>query len=162
MMVKRGMGEHASPDALQDPRDMVKDGLLEPQSPAMERHIPRHGMSGPERVNDFGFLATFDDQPWAGPWRRSAPKPYTSAYPERCWTGSIGVLIAWTGFLAVQPPSGGLPGDRQITGRFLFDPAVPATSRVSVRCIRFWRGSSPWSGPGLIIESGQEPQRVTP
>jgi len=25
---------------------MVKDGLLEPQSPAMETHIPRHGMSG--------------------------------------------------------------------------------------------------------------------
>ena len=26
--------------------DMVKAGLLEPQSPAMETHIPRHGMSG--------------------------------------------------------------------------------------------------------------------
>src|SRR3954469_13874515 len=25
---------------------MVKAGLLEPQSPAMETHIPRHGMSG--------------------------------------------------------------------------------------------------------------------
>ena len=25
---------------------MAKDGLLEPQSPAMETHIPRHGMSG--------------------------------------------------------------------------------------------------------------------
>jgi hypothetical protein len=31
-------------NALQDPRDMVKDELLEPQSPAMETHILRHGM----------------------------------------------------------------------------------------------------------------------
>jgi hypothetical protein len=46
MMVKRGLGEHARPNALQGPRDMVKDVLLEPQSPAMETHIPRHGMSG--------------------------------------------------------------------------------------------------------------------
>ena len=30
MVVKRGLGEHAKPDALQDPRDMVKAGLLEP------------------------------------------------------------------------------------------------------------------------------------
>src|SRR3954467_1440152 len=28
------------------PRDRVKDGLLEPQPPAMDKHIPRHGMSG--------------------------------------------------------------------------------------------------------------------
>ena len=46
MVVKRGLGEHARPNALQGPRDMVKAGLLEPQSPVMERHIPRHGMSG--------------------------------------------------------------------------------------------------------------------
>jgi hypothetical protein len=46
MMVKRGLGEHARPNALQGPRDMVKDVVLEPQSPAMETHIPRHGMSG--------------------------------------------------------------------------------------------------------------------
>ncbi len=46
MMVKQGLGEHARPNALQGPRDMVKAGLLEPQSPAMELHIPRHGMSG--------------------------------------------------------------------------------------------------------------------
>jgi hypothetical protein len=38
------MGEHARPNALQGPRDMVKDVLLEPQSPAMETHIPRHGV----------------------------------------------------------------------------------------------------------------------
>jgi hypothetical protein len=44
MVVKRGLGEHARPDALQGPRDMVKAGLLEPQSPVMETHIPRHGM----------------------------------------------------------------------------------------------------------------------
>ncbi len=44
MMVKRGSGEHARPDALQGPRDMVKAGLLEPQSPAMELHIPCHGV----------------------------------------------------------------------------------------------------------------------
>src|SRR4051795_10946931 len=34
MTVKRGSGEHARPDAPQGPRDMVKAGLLEPQSPA--------------------------------------------------------------------------------------------------------------------------------
>jgi len=45
-MVKRRSGEHARPNALQGPRDMVKAGLLEPQSPAMELHIPRHGVSG--------------------------------------------------------------------------------------------------------------------
>ena len=44
MMVKRGLGEHARPNAPRGPRDKVKDGLLEPQSPAMETHIPRHGM----------------------------------------------------------------------------------------------------------------------
>jgi hypothetical protein len=51
MVVKRGLGEHARPNALQGPRDMVKAGLLEPQSPVMERHIPRHGMSGHGRQN---------------------------------------------------------------------------------------------------------------
>ena len=29
MVVKRGLGEHARPNALQGPRDMVKDGFLE-------------------------------------------------------------------------------------------------------------------------------------
>jgi hypothetical protein len=29
MVVKRGLGEHARPNAPQGPRDMVKDGLLE-------------------------------------------------------------------------------------------------------------------------------------
>lgn len=51
MVVKQGPGEHARPDALQGPRDKVKAGLLEPQSPAMERHIPRHGMLGRGRQN---------------------------------------------------------------------------------------------------------------
>ena len=46
MMVKRGLGEHARPNAPQGPRDMVKAELLEPQLPAMESHIPRHGVSG--------------------------------------------------------------------------------------------------------------------
>ena len=31
---------------LRDPHDMAKAGLLEPQSPMMEAHIPRHGVSG--------------------------------------------------------------------------------------------------------------------
>ena len=44
MIEKRGMGEHARPIALQGPRDMVKAGLLEPQTPEMEIHILRHGM----------------------------------------------------------------------------------------------------------------------
>src|SRR3954469_24195732 len=46
MAVSGGSGEHARPNAPQDPRDTVKDGLLEPQPPAMDKHIPRHGMSG--------------------------------------------------------------------------------------------------------------------
>ena len=33
------------------PRDMAKAGLLEPQSPGMESHIPRHGVSGRGRPN---------------------------------------------------------------------------------------------------------------
>src|SRR5208282_2410285 len=40
-VARQGLGEHARPNASQGPRDMVKDGLLEPQSPAMETHIPR-------------------------------------------------------------------------------------------------------------------------
>ena len=44
MVEKREVGEHARP--LQGPRDRVKAGLLEPQTPGMERHIHRHGMYG--------------------------------------------------------------------------------------------------------------------
>jgi hypothetical protein len=44
MVEKREAGEHARP--LQGPRDKVKAGLLEPQTPEMERHIHRHGMYG--------------------------------------------------------------------------------------------------------------------
>jgi hypothetical protein len=46
MIEKRGTGEHARPVVLQGPRDRVKAGLLEPQTPGMERHILRHGMLG--------------------------------------------------------------------------------------------------------------------
>ena len=46
MVEKRGAGEHARPVVPQGPRDMVKAGLLEPQTPGMERHIHRHGMYG--------------------------------------------------------------------------------------------------------------------
>jgi hypothetical protein len=46
MIEKRETGEHARPVVLQGPRDTVKAGLLEPQTPGMERHILRHGMLG--------------------------------------------------------------------------------------------------------------------
>ena len=46
MVEKRETGEHARPVVLQGPRDKVKAGLLEPQTPGMERHIHRHGMYG--------------------------------------------------------------------------------------------------------------------
>ena len=46
MVEKREAGEHARPVVLQGPRDKVKAGLLEPQTPGMERHIHRHGMYG--------------------------------------------------------------------------------------------------------------------
>ena len=46
MVEKREAGEHARPVVLQGPRDRVKAGLLEPQTPEMERHIHRHGMYG--------------------------------------------------------------------------------------------------------------------
>ena len=46
MAEKRGVGEHARLTAPQDLHDMAKAGLLEPQSPVMESHIPRHGVSG--------------------------------------------------------------------------------------------------------------------
>jgi hypothetical protein len=41
MPLKRGRAEDAYGRAPQDPRDMVKATLLEPQSPAMEAYIPR-------------------------------------------------------------------------------------------------------------------------
>ena len=46
MVEKREAGEHARPVVPQGPRDRVKAGLLEPQTPGMERHIHRHGMYG--------------------------------------------------------------------------------------------------------------------
>ena len=46
MVEKREAGEHARPVVPQGPRDKVKAGLLEPQTPGMERHIHRHGTYG--------------------------------------------------------------------------------------------------------------------
>ena len=58
MMVKRGLGEHARPNAPQGPRDMVKAGLLEPQSPAMERTSRATACQGAVgRIGRFTFAA---------------------------------------------------------------------------------------------------------
>jgi hypothetical protein len=46
LIEKRETGEHARPVVPQGPRDRVKAGLLEPQTPGMEPHIHRHGMYG--------------------------------------------------------------------------------------------------------------------
>ena len=46
MVEKRETGEHARPVVPQGPRDRVKAGLLEPQTPEMEPHIHRHDMYG--------------------------------------------------------------------------------------------------------------------
>ena len=46
LVEKREAGEHARPVVPQGPRDRVKAGLLEPQTPGMEPHIHRHGMYG--------------------------------------------------------------------------------------------------------------------
>ena len=46
MVEKHEASEHARLVVVQDPRDMVKAGLPEPQSPGMEIHIHRHGMYG--------------------------------------------------------------------------------------------------------------------
>ena len=46
LVEKREAGEHARPVVPQGPRDKVKAGLLEPQTPGMEPHIHRHGMYG--------------------------------------------------------------------------------------------------------------------
>ena len=43
MPKSRARARLAKPAALQGPRDMAKAALLEPQIPAMEIHIPRHG-----------------------------------------------------------------------------------------------------------------------
>ena len=44
MVGKREREEDAYARDPRDPRDMVKGRLVEPQSPAMETHILRHGM----------------------------------------------------------------------------------------------------------------------
>src|SRR3954454_1940482 len=46
MVEKHEASEHARLVVVQDPRDTVKAGLPEPQSPGMEIHIHRHGMYG--------------------------------------------------------------------------------------------------------------------
>jgi len=46
MVEKHEASEHARLVVVQDPRDTVKAGLPESQSPGMEAHIHRHGMSG--------------------------------------------------------------------------------------------------------------------
>jgi hypothetical protein len=51
MIEKRETGEPARPVVPQGPRDKAKAGLLEPQIPAMETHIPRHGRYGRGRRN---------------------------------------------------------------------------------------------------------------
>ena len=44
MVEKHETSEHARLVVVQDPRDTVKAGLPESQSPGMETHIHRHGM----------------------------------------------------------------------------------------------------------------------
>ena len=44
MVEKHEASEHARLVVVQDPRDTVKAGLPESQSPGMETHIHRHGM----------------------------------------------------------------------------------------------------------------------
>ena len=46
MVEKHETGEHARLVVVQDPRDTVKAGLPESQSPGMETYIHRHGMYG--------------------------------------------------------------------------------------------------------------------
>jgi hypothetical protein len=46
MVEKHETSEHARLVVVQDPRDTVKAGLPESQSPGMEAHIHRHGMYG--------------------------------------------------------------------------------------------------------------------
>ena len=46
IVVKHEASEHARLVVVQDPRDTVKAGLPESQSPGMETHIHRHGMYG--------------------------------------------------------------------------------------------------------------------
>ena len=75
MVVKRGLGEHARPNAPQGPRDMVKDGLLEPQPPAMDKHIPRHGMSGRGRQDRAVSLSP----PETPPAERRPTRPFKGA-----------------------------------------------------------------------------------
>ena len=61
LIEKRETGEHARP--LQGPRDRVKAGLLEPQTPGMEPHIHRHGRYGRCRWDRTVRIAPFELSP---------------------------------------------------------------------------------------------------
>jgi hypothetical protein len=61
LIEKREAGEHARPP--QGPRDRVKAGLLEPQTPGMEPHIHRHGMYGRCRWDRTVRVAPFELSP---------------------------------------------------------------------------------------------------
>ena len=61
LIEKRETGEHARPP--QGPRDRVKAGLLEPQTPGMEPHIHRHGMYGRCRWDRTVRVAPFELSP---------------------------------------------------------------------------------------------------
>src|SRR4051812_26925314 len=63
LIEKREAGEHGRPVGPQGPRDRVKAGLLEPQTPGMEPHIHRHGMYGRCRWDRTVRVAPFELSP---------------------------------------------------------------------------------------------------
>ena len=60
MIEKREVSEHARPIVPQGPRDRVKAGLPESQTPEMEPHIHRHGMYGRCRWDRTVRVAPFE------------------------------------------------------------------------------------------------------
>src|SRR3954470_13321902 len=60
LIEKRETGEHARPVVPQGPRDRVKAGLLEPQTPGMEPHSRRHGMYGRCRLDRTVLVAPLE------------------------------------------------------------------------------------------------------
>src|SRR3954471_17882752 len=63
LIEKREAGEHARSVVPQGPRDRVKAGLLEPQTPGMEPHIHCHGMYGRCRWDRTVRVAPFELSP---------------------------------------------------------------------------------------------------
>ena len=63
MVEKHEASEHARLVVVQDPRDTVKAGLPESQSPGMEAHIHRHGMYGRCRRDRTVRVAPFELSP---------------------------------------------------------------------------------------------------